>query len=163
MSYYRYWQVRDATSVQCLDHFCDSRRRSRVNRYQNFKSSAQSWTNQSLPSVSPASICLIRTGEKTENVQCFNSDHHMKRRRPQYRRVHDAVQGLVQNPPGGSLPVSTDYRSSARLEIIYFLLRLDSQRVADMFYIFNSSGDGSMSLQEFKETNKSLRQCKETK
>ena len=27
---------------------------------------------------------------------------------------------------------------------------LDSQRVADMFMIFNVSGDGSMSRQEFK-------------
>ena len=31
------------------------------------------------------------------------------------------------------------------------LFRLDSQRTADMFNIFNTSGDGSMSLQEFKE------------
>ena len=28
---------------------------------------------------------------------------------------------------------------------------LDSQRIGDIFYIFNTSGDGSMSLQEFKE------------
>ena len=32
----------------------------------------------------------------------------------------------------------------------YLMIRLDSQQVADMFMIFNVSGDGSMSRQEFK-------------
>ena len=30
-------------------------------------------------------------------------------------------------------------------------LRLDTQRTAEMFNIFNTSGDGSMSLEEFRE------------
>ena len=32
-----------------------------------------------------------------------------------------------------------------------FFIRIDPQRIADMFNIFNTSGDGSMSLQEFSE------------
>ena len=35
--------------------------------------------------------------------------------------------------------------------MLLYLCRIDPQRIADMFNIFNTSGDGSMSIQEFNE------------
>ena len=35
--------------------------------------------------------------------------------------------------------------------MVILLLSIDPQRIADMFNIFNTSGDGSMSIQEFNE------------